>query len=514
MRTEQETSGTSRRRFLKYAGAVVVVGAAGLGSLGLANELTLGPKRDYSAALSLHESLTQPLPPAEIRYPGFLPIEVGIDIEIADASDAPLKDLAVRQHGLDGFQFTGAQIGESAITPTKVGNDLMFILPERLEAGRKLVLNLSYLTGWDSKTSDANVDGSAEATYYDHGGILPAFLDPHEGLRSQNVTSKGEAVTVKTIPDPTALRELHDQRRNDRLVAIRDKQMLLQFPFTNEVARDEYWRDPSSGNGKTVLEELSSELAGAGEPYGELGRELMKLPDLQGTIDEGLVKAGENVACDALLPSDQGTIQSRLRAILDEGIKDKRGYDSALQAAFWLRRGGRVYNEKSDVYSEKSDPFLRFASVSDLVWYSWENSPVSNSYTSERWQDFDEVVHRLISPELVGFYMRNKNNMEYEKVYGRFQTALETFERKKGACGEQSMFAAYCLAKNGWEANVLGVFPYLNEGGGHAVTLFKYPGTKSVYFCDYLSSSTIQGPYSSVHEAANFVNVSPLGRDT
>ena len=517
----------NRRSFLKYAvatGAVIATGYLGLRVLSDSSAVS----KDYSRALSLNQSIVNPkmkspTEPIEIRYPGLYPAHLGVEIEVANNSDASLESLVVEQYGLDGFEFKEAKIGEKTISPVQVENGLQFKPDGKLQAKQKAKLILSYSTGWDSKTSDVRAVGRAVTEYYDQGGFLPAWLgDPHEGYRTQEVSSEPGALTVKIVPDPAVLREWHEQGREDLLAPIRARKLLLQYPLKDESARDAYWRDPSSENGRKVFDAFRSELAGAGEPYGELAEELGKLPDLkQSLFDEKMVKAGENIACDALLYGDQKEkTETMIRNILNEGIKGKRKYCSPLQAWLWYA--------KDEVSDEQSNPLLRFASVPGFIQHSWRNSSVSGNYTSDRWQDFDEVVGRLNTINLIDVYM--KDNIHFKEAPPLTQvvpTALEAFTNKGGDCKYNSVFGTYCVLNSGGESYILGAFPHMDKSdGGHAVTsynlhLSKDPITQSVsiipnpgimLFDNIKSRRRIKGPYKSIDEAANFVIPQPWVR--
>ena len=72
-----------------------------------------------------------------------------------------------------------------------------------------------------------------------------------------------------------------------------------------------------------------------------------------------------------------------------------------------------------------------------------------------RWSDFNTVVERLNSPELVDKYI--KLNFIYDAHFRHDATAKSMFKRKHGNCYGQVIFAVHSLTKAGYNAQSLGV---------------------------------------------------------
>lgn len=238
--------------------------------------------------------------------------------------------------------------------------------------------------------------------------------------------------------------------------------------------------------------------------YPELCQELLQLPDLE-EIDERDNEAIEDIVSLALNPQYRPAFES----MLDEGVKGKRKYCAPLETLLWI-----AYDRELRAYHQ-----LNNYSVAQLIKDAWENTTTSKSYASERWQDFDEVINRLNSPDLVSIYM--KNNIKYRtdmSLYGKEEylaPPLETFNNKAGDCEDHARFALYCLLKNGYHYNQfevhatnavcgLHVMRYPRKQGepfeGHDVCLYKVDG---LIYCLDNTGWISKGPFSSVEHVAD-----------
>jgi len=516
-------SNPSRRRFLTTLAGSALSVALGYYALTAANDADYAsrPSRDFSRVLDLRQTITKPVPkrPAvvEVKYPGLYPVDLDFQVEITNNADIPLEGLVIEQYGADGLELKRAEIDALAMSPSQVENGLRLEAPEKSQPGHKLTLNLFYKTGWDSVTCEVKARAKAVAQYYDVGGFLPLLPfglgDPHEGHRLQEVNSESDPLTITIVPDPIALKELHLQGKEDWLRTIQDGKLLLLYPLRDEFARDEYWRNPSVQNARRVLEAFYSEFEDAGDPYARLPEELERLPDLgQTRYDEKALKSVENIAHDALLYSAKEQIERMIRTMLDEGIKGKRKYCSALEAWFWLASEEVPDETRNPSYSIfQTNALLRFSSVPELVRHSWRYSSASAKYTSDKWKDFEVVVDRLNSPRLLWIYM--SSNFAYSTTTPWRDIPPEmVFRMKRGDCWTQHAFAMYVLTKNGYEAYLLGVDWYDEYTLGHKVCMYKEGD--DLFFLDNtlwaevaLGSelSGIFGPFRNIEEAASKV---------
>jgi len=235
--------------------------------------------------------------------------------------------------------------------------------------------------------------------------------------------------------------------------------------------------------------------------FPELYSELYKLPDLQ-IINQAKKKAIDDIAQLAGNPA----YREAFKSVLNTGIKEARNYCSPLQALLWL-----AYDENI----QKHNP-LEYYSLEFLISRGWQDSLTSNNYKSERWGNFEEVASRLNSPELVRLYMIQNLAFSYVPYEEEgIKSAEEIFASKKGACYDLSLFAAYCLKKNGY-GDVNGMLvrfqqplkSWSNSGAfdywGHVLCVYKDPKDSLYYTVDSFSGINSFGPFQSVEEAARY----------
>jgi hypothetical protein len=230
--------------------------------------------------------------------------------------------------------------------------------------------------------------------------------------------------------------------------------------------------------------------------YPELYQELLKLPEMT-EINEKNNEAIGQIAYLALQPEYKATFES----MLNEGIKDKRKYCTPLQALLWI-----AYDR--DI--SKDNP-IKYGSLTLLINDAWKNTTTSKYFSSERWQDFAEVVDRLNSPDLAAIYMQY--NYTYSYTIGEpegVKSAEQVFKAKSGACYDHAVLAGYCLKKNGYDtAQGMAInFDHAVQGYkgysfiGHIVCLYQDPKDSLYYVVDNAGGSMVHGPYQSIDDAA------------
>jgi hypothetical protein len=176
------------------------------------------------------------------------------------------------------------------------------------------------------------------------------------------------------------------------------------------------------------------------------------------------------------------------------------------------------------------------ASVAGLVRFAWINSSTSQNYESDRWKDFDEVVDRLNSPNMVYVYIKDCIPYSFERsLYLRTSPNLrsptmtpeEVFEKKYATCDDQSRIAQYCLIRNGYTYNDFDKYPDKaavilqarndragsSPSGSHGHTTCLYIENGKFYLIDdkriERSQSLIKGPYNTIEEAADVTYPDP-----
>ncbi|MBM3155373.1 MAG: hypothetical protein FJ008_08605 [Chloroflexi bacterium] len=332
------------------------------------------------------------------------------------------------------------------------------------------------------------------------------------------IANKGQAVTISaeiTNAGEIEGNYLASLKVNGNQIEVKELAIApssterVSFTFAGE-AMGNYSIELGKLSGLIIVSETGEILSQLKTAYPELYEELFKLPDLK-EIDERDEEALEDIACLAL----NTKYRAAFEAMLNEGIKDKRKYCSPLEALLWI-----AYDREFDGYNP-----LRNYSLSLLRYDAWENTTTSKNYTSNRWHDFDDVVDRLNSPELVSLYM--KNNFQWISdltLYGKDNygaDARETFDKKKGDCEDHAGFGVYCLANNGYkldidnqhETNAVSVLlvvrrtPDNKFDWGHAVVLHK--NNNSFYFIDTGHGPKLglmSGPFSTIEEVARSVS--------
>jgi hypothetical protein len=257
----------------------------------------------------------------------------------------------------------------------------------------------------------------------------------------------------------------------------------------------------------------------------ELYGEIMKLPDLL-AIEGKDAEAVEDILALASDPKYKSAFES----IINEGIKDKRKYCSPLEALLWIAYD-RKFDKSTDNPLEKwSNDSVEKKSLEKLIKDAWRNTSTSNNYKSDRWENFDEVVDRLSSPELVTRYMldnisydctewRKYSETEWPKYlktgkYPKVQTTQQIFTDKSGCCVDHAMSAFYCLSQNGYmydnfdvyknnATSILIVRPMFNSTVGHATCLYVQDGEFYIIDTGRSADRGIKGPFKTIEEAVD-----------
>jgi hypothetical protein len=136
--------------------------------------------------------------------------------------------------------------------------------------------------------------------------------------------------------------------------------------------------------------------------------------------------------------------------MLSTGLPDHRKYCTPLQAVYWLLEDNR---------EERANQILADYDLKKLLSFTW----LSNKYLQEhpehqatfhkRWDDFDTVVDRLNSPELIDYY--EKRYFSYSHYLSGKAPPTLIFTTKTGNCDAYSAFTLHCLGKAGYNAWML-----------------------------------------------------------
>jgi len=233
----------------------------------------------------------------------------------------------------------------------------------------------------------------------------------------------------------------------------------------------------------------------------KLAIELGRIPEFQDGINEKEVITLENFI--EVLKVATENEKKALEEILAIGKPEYRKFCSPLQALFWLAEKGELNREKNPLQNytlgqllgkawtfmvefseeeavaiignrknkERSQEMLkeyRNGEISlnqlnrwftmerndeEYIEYLYQDKKIFSKYKGkDKWGDFDAVIERLNSPELVDYYQRN--NFQYEFKGGPYPTgsAYHLFKTKRGECASYTEFAILCLRKAGYKA--------------------------------------------------------------
>ena len=218
-----------------------------------------------------------------------------------------------------------------------------------------------------------------------------------------------------------------------------------------------------------------------------LATEIRKLPEIQNGISPAEASALEKLIRVYIL--DPNTFDWTFQRMYQFGLPEVRKYCSPLQALFWLAE------------DEDSDPkalnyLLSNISLQSVIGKAW----TASSRKKERWNDFDVVIDRLNSPELIDYYIKwNFTYMAYTRP--NVSSPGVAFKLKGGNCVEIEAFQRYLLNRSGYKAYQLIVETSSTWASSHAVT--KYYIGESFYIMDDGTESPrgIFGPFSSLSES-------------
>jgi hypothetical protein len=247
---------------------------------------------------------------------------------------------------------------------------------------------------------------------------------------------------------------------------------------------------------KYSLDQSALELIERGADKGvdpELLCELARLPDRK-YDKEKHTEFFDNMIDISTDPRNKVGIET----MLNEGLKYGRIFNALLQCEYWLWLDGR------DIESS-----FRPFNPDGIIRIGWQGTTTSRNYKSDKWSSFEEVTDRLSSRRLCSKYMIDNISYVYEPR-GHWQEPIETFNRKKGQCGDQASFAAYSLGKGLYDAYVLVAGEFSRRvTNTHAVCL-SYDNPF------YYTIQSYNGPFHTIdngRERGPFTNKEAVARD-
>ena len=261
-----------------------------------------------------------------------------------------------------------------------------------------------------------------------------------------------------------------------------------------------------------------------------LAEEIGKLPELQDGI-QGEEQLALKVLCDVYKKNAQ-LLDGVFIQMNSIGLPEIRKYCSPLQALFWIARKGDSkkieviltnyslenllshgwdFNppimtdaEISEIIEDISDSKLRQQYLSDrktctnqqiqrllLIDYRLNEKVFSkrskkllaakNSSNHPHWSDFNTVLLRLNSPELVNYYEQDQIQwVDWRSLPTWPVSTSYVFQHGQGDCTAIANFTALCLRRAGYKAYEYKVAPRRPVDAHHSICVFFVDNTKYV----------------------------------
>jgi len=296
-----------------------------------------------------------------------------------------------------------------------------------------------------------------------------------------------------------------------------------------------------------------------------LVNELGKLPELQDDLSEKEMSALNNII--ELKRKYPDNFEDVFNMMYQVGIPEIRKYCLPLQALFWLAEEGNVIvlndiviayslekllnrawhfepsmfkskNELLEIIAGINNDAKKIIYLMDLKYYDlaemqaflfidYKNNPKMFSKNSRamiekgmvmgnlksQWDNFDVVIERLNSPELVQYWFKKNFIYDWSKFWitapsAYPQSAARTIKIKSGICFDVAYLAYSCLKRAGYDATGLNV--YFGSRTNikaimHSVCIIKANENGRIMYyklADTNYRGKIEGPYKSVESIA------------
>ena len=123
---------------------------------------------------------------------------------------------------------------------------------------------------------------------------------------------------------------------------------------------------------------------------------------------------------------------------------------------------------------------------------------VNSTNQDSRWTDFEIVVDRLNSPDLLHYYI--KKNITYRKNRTNSHTPKHTFSHNWGDCDDLAVFGDYILRKGGYKSYMRYVH-WTPDNRGHVGVVIKLEDGRYFLVVDFTSwGNKMAGPYTNISE--------------
>jgi hypothetical protein len=231
--------------------------------------------------------------------------------------------------------------------------------------------------------------------------------------------------------------------------------------------------DPGYDPGKNASNEnflkARGHLADLARKNLSLATELGRLPELQEASAPSIPEALQRLI--RLYDDHPGEFQKAFDQMLLVGLPKHRRYNTPLQALFWLAEDKKMNSARKMTNEYELLDLLRAAWVRE-DWIKRSEDPVAVEKHKRRWGDFDVVIDRLNSPELVDFY--EKRYFKYGFNRSRDTSdSYSIFIRKEGNCVDYANFTYRCLSWAGYHS-------WKEQVPGHETVIIK--GSNGKYY--------------------------------
>jgi len=260
-----------------------------------------------------------------------------------------------------------------------------------------------------------------------------------------------------------------------------------------------------------------------------LAMEIRKLPEILDGLNNDERKALQRLS--EIYAAQTSDFESAFAEMYKIGLPEHRKYCSPLQALLWIAMESSFSKEKnpikpyalSNLLDEawKFDPKLSPQMIQEIVptirdpeirkdfekditnkykhldyrlrtrieyfpelFPDWVPQKLKELKSDSPWSDYNEVLARLNSPELVDFYVKKQINYSYAREIPGYDSnrgdPYYVFKYKEGDCLYTSAFIVEALRRNGYSAWIEKRSPARLVDSFHAVCAFEIQGKKYI----------------------------------
>jgi|WetSurMetagenome_2_1015567.scaffolds.fasta_scaffold15376_4 hypothetical protein len=179
-----------------------------------------------------------------------------------------------------------------------------------------------------------------------------------------------------------------------------------------------------------------------------LATELGRLPEVQEANAASIPEALQRLV--RLYEENPDAFQKTLDRMLSVGLPRHRRYNTPLQALFWLAEDKKMNAARRMANEYELIDLLRAAWVKEDMINQSQDAAVVEKH-KKRWGDFDVVIDRLNSPELIDYYEKRYFKYGFNRSKDT-SDSYAIFLRKEGNCVDYANFTYRCLSWAGYHS--------------------------------------------------------------